>query len=99
MRIPSCLSGKSHIHALRKSAGSQGQLKGKGRVLISHSLEGESQELLVGGYLDEKVSVSQIQRKEPVPWAYLREDWIQCNYLERPFHKGTIQMSEIEDGP
>ncbi len=56
--------GKSRIHALRKSAGSQAQPKGEGRVLISHSLEGESQEPpVVGGYLDVKVSIFQIQRK------------------------------------
>ncbi len=54
--------GKSRIHALRKSAGSQGQPKGEDRVLISHSLEGESQEPpVVGGYLDVKLSVFQIQ--------------------------------------
>ncbi len=54
--------GKSRIHAFRKSVGSQGQPKGKDRVLISHSLEGESQEPpVVGGYLDVKLSVFQIQ--------------------------------------
>ncbi len=37
----------------------------------------------MGGYLDVKVSVFQIQRKEPVPWA---------------FHEGAVQVPEIEDG-
>ncbi len=56
--------GKSRIHTLRKSAESQGQPKGKDRVFISHSLEGESQETpVVGGYLDVKISIFQIQQK------------------------------------
>ncbi len=46
--------GKSCIHALRKSAGSQGQPKGKDRVLISHSLEGKSQEPPVAGGCETK---------------------------------------------
>ncbi len=46
-----------------------------------------------------KVSIFQIQRKEPVPWAYLREDPFQGSHSERPFHEGTVQTSEIEDGP
>ncbi len=74
--------GKSRIHALRKSTGSQRQPKGKDRVLISYSLEGKSQKPpVVGGYLDVKVT-----------------ELFQCNHPERQFHKGTIQMSEIEDG-
>ncbi len=47
------------------------------------------------GCLDVKVRVFQIQRKEPVPWAYFREDLLQFNW---PFHKGAVQVSEIEDG-
>ncbi len=71
--------------------GSQGQPKGKERVLIIYSLEGGSQELpVIGGYLNVKVSVFQIQRKEPVPWAYLREDLLRCNHPEWTFHKGAI---------
>ncbi len=58
----------SIIHALRKSVGSQGYPKGKDRVLISHSLEGESQEPpVVRGYLDDRVSVFQIQQKKQSP--------------------------------
>ncbi len=50
MRIPICLKmGKSRVHALRKSAGGHRQPKGKERVLISHSLEGKSQESSVMG--------------------------------------------------
>ncbi len=68
-------------------------------MLISHSLEGESQEPpVVGGYLDVKVSIFQIQRKEPLPWAYLHEDLLRCNHPEWSFHKDVIQMSEIENG-
>ncbi len=44
-----CQRGKSCIHALRESAGSQGQPKGEDHVVLSHSLEGESQELPVVG--------------------------------------------------
>uniref|UniRef100_A0A673MXA1 Protein FAM184A-like n=1 Tax=Sinocyclocheilus rhinocerous TaxID=307959 RepID=A0A673MXA1_9TELE len=52
----------SRVHALRKSAGGQGQPEGKDRVLISHSLERESQESPVtGGYLDVKVCILQVQ--------------------------------------
>ncbi len=51
-----------------------------------------------GGYLDVKVSIFQVQRKEPVPWAYLRQDLFQCNHPERPSHEGTVQEPEIEDG-
>ncbi len=52
----------------------------------------------MGGYLDVKVSVFQIQRKEPVSWAYLREDLFQSSHSERSFHEGTVQVSEIKDG-
>ncbi len=77
MRIPSGL-----IHAIHKSAGSQGQPKGKDRVLISHSFEGESQEPpVVGGYLDVKVSIFQIQQKKTVHLACLREDLNLKQYL------------------
>ncbi len=40
-----------------------------------------------------------LQRKEPVPWAYLREDLFQSSHPERPFHEGAVQVPEIEDGP
>ncbi len=69
-------------------------------VLISHTLEGKSQEWpMVGGYLDVKVSVFQIQAKEPVPWANLQEDLFQRNHPEQPSHEGTVQGSKIEDRP
>ncbi len=45
-----------------------------------------------------KVSLFQIQQKKTVPWAYMREDLLQCNHPEWPFHKGAIQMSETENG-
>ncbi len=96
MQIPICLRGEN---ALRKSAGGQRQSNGKDGVLISHSLEGESQESSVmGGCLDVKVCVFQVQRKEPVPCANLREDLLQREHPERPLHEGAIQVSEIEDG-
>ncbi len=63
-------------------------------------LKVESEEWpVVGGYLDVKVSVFQIQAKEPVPLAYLRNDLLQCNHPEHPSHEGVVQGSEIEDGP
>ncbi len=40
-----------------------------------------------GGNLDVKVRVFQIQR-QPVPWAYLREDLFQSDRPELPFHQG-----------
>ncbi len=46
-----------------------------------------------------KVSIFQVQRKEPVPWVYLRGDLFQCGYPESPFHEGAVHVSEIEDGP
>ncbi len=50
--------GESHIHALRKSARSQGQPKWADLVLICHPFECESQESSeMGGYLDVKVCV------------------------------------------
>ncbi len=68
--------------------------------VVSHSLEGESQESSVmGGYLDVKVCIFQIQRTEPVPCANMREDLLQRDHPERPSHEGVIQASEIEDGP
>ncbi len=45
-----------------------------------------------------KVSVFQIQGKEPVSWAFLREDPFQRNHPERPSHEGEVQGSEIEEG-
>ncbi len=87
--------GESRIHASCKSAGSQGQPKRQDLVLICHPFECESQESsAMGGYLDVKVCVFQIQRHEPVPWAYLREDLFQSE-PERAFHQGVIQKSEI----
>ncbi len=63
MRILLCLRGE-RVHALRKSVGGQRQYKGKDLVLISHSLEGKSQKSSVmGGYLDLKVCVLQVERK------------------------------------
>ncbi len=53
----------------------------------------------MGGYLDVKVCVFQVQRTEPVPCANLREDLLQRDHPERPSHEGVIQASEIEDGP
>ncbi len=53
---------------------------------------------MVGGYLDMKVGIFQIPLKEPVPWAYLREDLFQCSHPRRPFHEGVFQVSEIEGG-
>ncbi len=79
MRIPICLGGEraGSMHFV-KSTGSQRQTKGKDRVLLSHSLEGKSQESpVMGGYLDVKVCVFQVQRKGPVPCANLREDLLQ----------------------
>ncbi len=101
MRIPICLRGEraGSMHFV-KSTGSQRQTKGKDRVLLSHSLEGESQESpVMGGYLDVKVCVFQVQRKEPVPCANLREDLLQRDQDEWPPHESVIQVSEIEDGP
>ncbi|XP_018960502.2 olfactory receptor 52Z1-like [Cyprinus carpio] len=40
-----------------------------------------------------------IQQKEPVPWADLEGDLLQYSHSEWPFHEGTVQASEIEDGP
>ncbi len=53
----------------------------------------------MGGYLDVKVCIFQVQRTEPVPCANLREDLLQRDHPERPSHEGVIQASEIEDGP
>ncbi len=53
----------------------------------------------MGGYLDVKVCVFQVQRTEPVPCANLREDLLQRDHPEWPSHEGVIQASEIEDGP
>ncbi len=53
----------------------------------------------MGDYLDVKVGVFQVQKKEPVPWAYLREDLFQCSHPERLIHEGAFQVPEIEDGP
>ncbi len=95
MRIPICRRGEraTSMHRV-KVRGSQGQPKREDLVLIRHPLECESQELSVmGGYLDMKVSVFQIQWHEPVPWAYLREDLLQCDHPERPFYQGVIQES------
>ncbi len=48
----------SWIHALRKSAGSQRQSESMDRILITNSLEGESQESpMMMGYLDVKEHV------------------------------------------
>ncbi len=79
------------MHAILKSAGGQRQSKRKDRVLISHSLECESQESsVIGDYLDGKVCILQVQRKEPVPWPNLREDLFQCDQPEQRLHEGTI---------
>lgn len=51
-----------------------------------------------GGYLDVKVGVFQVQRKELLPWSYLREDLLQCSHSER-FDEGAVEVPEIEDGP
>ncbi len=53
----------------------------------------------MGGYLDVKVCVFQVQRTEPVLCANLWEDLLQRDHPERPSHEGVIQASEIEDGP
>ncbi len=73
----------SFTHASCKSAGSHGQPKRQDLVLISHPFKCESQKSSVmGGYLDVNVRVFQIQRHEPVPWAYLREDLFQSDHPE-----------------
>ncbi len=47
-----------------KVRGARDSPKGNDRALISHSLEGESQETpVMGGYLNVKVGVFHIQRK------------------------------------
>ncbi len=51
-----------------------------------------------GGGLSGCETVFQIEQKEPVPWAYLRENLLRRNHPEQPFHKGAIPMSEIENG-
>ncbi len=107
MQIPICLREEraASIHFVkvrgaRDSPKSVYRVCVQDRVLISHSLEGESQESSVmGGYLDVKVCVFQVQRTEPVPCANLREDLLQRDHPERPSHEGVIQASEIEDGP
>ncbi len=53
----------------------------------------------MGGYLDVKVCVFQVQGTEPVPCANLRGDLLQRDHPERPSHEGVIQASEIKDGP
>ncbi len=78
---------ESRIHALCKSARSQGQSEGQDCVLICQSLKGESQEPSVKGGLPgcESKHLSypeKINRKKPVPWANLR-----------------VQVPEIEAGP
>ncbi len=61
---------------------------------IDIPFECESKESSVmGGYLDVKVRIFQIQQLKPVPWAYL--DLFQSDHPERPFHQGVIQESEI----
>ncbi len=45
-----------------------------------------------------KVSVFQVQRKEPVPWAYLCEDLFQSNHPERPSYESMVKEPEIENG-
>ncbi len=45
------------------------------------------------------VRIFQIQIKEPVPRVYFQEDLFQGSHSEWPFHEGTVQTSEIEDGP
>lgn len=86
MRTPLSQRGESRIYALRKSAGSQGQPKLKDHVLICHSLKSESQEApVMGGYLNVKVSIFQIQDKEPVPWAYLHEICFKVIILKERF--------------
>ncbi len=60
--------GESRINASCKSMGKEGQPKRQDLVLISHPFECESQESSVmGGSLDVKVCVFQIQRHKPVP--------------------------------
>ncbi len=63
MRIHICRRREGcRIHSSRKSAGSQGQTKWEDLVLIWHPFDCESQESSVmGGYLDMKVCVFQIQ--------------------------------------
>ncbi|MGL5292748.1 MAG: hypothetical protein ACRC9V_03005 [Aeromonas sp.] len=38
---------------------------------------------VMGGYLDVKLRVFQIQGEEQVPWAYIPEDLLQGNHSER----------------
>ncbi len=54
-----------------------------------------SESSVMWGYLDAKVRIFQIQRHEPVPWAYLQEDPFQSDHPEQPFHQGVIQESKI----
>ncbi len=55
--------GESHIHSSCKRAGSQGQPKRHDLVLICHPFECVSQKSSeMGGYLDVKVRVFQVQR-------------------------------------
>ncbi len=54
--------------------------------------QAESQESpVVGGYLDVKVGVFQVQREELVLWVDLQEDLFQCIHPEWLIHEGTIQ--------
>ncbi len=49
----------------------------------------------MGGYLDVKVHVFQIQRHEPVPRENMQEDLFESDHPERPFYLGVIKESEI----
>lgn len=54
---------------------------------------------VMGGYLNVEVRIFQIQREEPIPLAHLLEDLFQSSYPGCLFHRGVVQLSEIEDGP
>ncbi len=64
--------------------------------MVVELLRLQSQESSVmGGYLDVKVHVFQIQRHEPVPRENLQEDLFQSDHPEQPFHRGVIKKSEL----
>ncbi len=69
----------------------------EGAILFRSPERGESS--VMGGYLDVKVCVFQVQRTEPVPYVNLRGDLLQRDHPEQPSHEGVIQASEIEDVP
>lgn len=97
MRIPIYHSGERA--ALERSGATESL---NGRTLYwyaTHSKANLQESPVMGGYLEVEARIFKIKREEPIPLAHLQQDLFQRSNLEHPFHKGTVQMSEIEDGP